>query len=195
MSSLQIEIYKFLKERLSPVRLEHSVNTGKLAAQLASIYGQDPVLADLAGLIHDIDKETDLLVMQQTLNGQNGMIEEIFQNGMYLHGPSGAIVAKKQFGIKEQLVLDAVKSHTGLYHLTEAEPLSLILCIADYGCNLHPLPLKERVIGLAFAGKIEPAMQLWCLSVMRYYRLKGIQIHPNLNLSWSHFGRLIGYNR
>lgn len=182
-------IKKALKGRLTAERLDHSLRVGELAAQLSPIYGENPEQAYLAGLLHDIAKELELPAIKQMLNGSNGQLDPDYCDGLYLHAPAGAIVAEKEFGIKEPRFLEAVRYHTGLYFLGEASLLTQTLCIADYVENMHPLPQKGWVMRLALDGKLDSAMHQWCMSVMRYYLSKGLSIHPNLVASWLYFGR------
>ena len=48
-----------IRARLSPKRYEHSVNVAKAAVRLAKKYGANPEQAELAGILHDITKETE----------------------------------------------------------------------------------------------------------------------------------------
>ena len=50
---------KLIKSRLSEYRYTHSMNVAKRARELAEIYSLDENKAYLAGILHDITKETD----------------------------------------------------------------------------------------------------------------------------------------
>ena len=52
-----------LKERLTPKRFAHSLNVMERAVELANIHGADPQKAELAGLIHDIEKNTPIKIV------------------------------------------------------------------------------------------------------------------------------------
>ena len=49
---------KHVKARVSEKRFNHSVNVAKEAVKLANRYGADPEKAEIAGILHDITKET-----------------------------------------------------------------------------------------------------------------------------------------
>ena len=57
MYSLE-ELKSFLKKRLSKKRFIHSLNVADEAYKLAGMYGEDPDKAYLAGLLHDVCKES-----------------------------------------------------------------------------------------------------------------------------------------
>ena len=49
---------KIIKSRMSDYRYTHSVNVSKEAVRLAKKYGADTEKAAVAGILHDITKET-----------------------------------------------------------------------------------------------------------------------------------------
>ena len=52
------EYKKLIKSRMSDYRYTHSVNVSKEAVRLAKKYGADTEKAAVAGILHDITKET-----------------------------------------------------------------------------------------------------------------------------------------
>ena len=111
-------ILKELRQMLKPSRFQHTLGVVQTAEELARIHGASPKRARLAGLLHDCAKpDADALG----------------------HGPQGAVKAKEHFGIKDQGVLDAIRTHTTG---EAAMPLlSMILYAADYiepGRNKQP---------------------------------------------------------
>ena len=103
------EILAELRQMLKPSRFEHTLGVAETAVELAKIYGEFPRRARIAGLLHDCAKpDSDALG----------------------HGPQGAVKAREHFGIKDQGILDAIRTHT----TGEADMplLSKILYVADY---------------------------------------------------------------
>ena len=59
MRALNISDYKkIISERMGDYRFSHSVNVAKEAKKLAKHYGADENKAEVAGILHDITKDS-----------------------------------------------------------------------------------------------------------------------------------------
>lgn len=106
------QIKKDLKDILSEKRYTHSVGVMEMAAKLAEIYGADVETAKLAGILHDIAKEMSSEEKLKYVKENNIIINEVERiNTPILHGKIGADMAKKKYGINEQ-VQRAIEYHT-----------------------------------------------------------------------------------
>ena len=106
------QIKKDLKDILSEKRYTHSVGVMEMAARLAEIYGADVETAKLAGILHDIAKEMSSEEKLKYVKENNIIINEVERiNTPILHGKIGADIAKKKYGINEQ-VQRAIEYHT-----------------------------------------------------------------------------------
>ena len=96
----------------------------------AELAGCDPFVAEIGGWLHDAckeHKEKQLVIEAREFGLQLNAIEEA--NGHLLHGPVGALPAKRDLGITDQVLLNAISEHTlGAINMT---PLSQILFLAD----------------------------------------------------------------
>ena len=102
----------FLKERLSKKRFNHSVNVAEESRILAELYGEDPEKAFFAGLLHDNAKEMTDDEMLQYVKENNIQISETEKNSVkLLHGKIGADIAKKKYGVSEEIA-KAIEYHT-----------------------------------------------------------------------------------
>ena len=123
-------IKKWIEPRVSPKRLAHVEGVALVAVELAQLAGCDPFVAEIGGWLHDACKEHNqkqLVVEAREFGLQLNTIEEA--NGQLLHGPVGALTAKRELGITDQVLLDAISEHTlGAINMT---PLSQILFLAD----------------------------------------------------------------
>ncbi|QXM05907.1 bis(5'-nucleosyl)-tetraphosphatase (symmetrical) YqeK [Crassaminicella indica] len=129
---LQInEIKKILKSRLTEKRYLHSLGVQKTAENLAKIYNGSITKASIAGLVHDCAKN---LSAEQLLNYAERfgiLVDGVtkFQPGL-LHGAVGAEIAKREFNIEDDEILNAIKFHTtGKENMTL---LDQIIYLADY---------------------------------------------------------------
>lgn len=120
-----------LKERLSSSRYIHSLGVSEMAKRLAEKYGADPEKAELAGLVHDCAKDMSLEDMQKVAEeGHFAIDPHMHDSKAILHGPAGAVLAKKIYGIKDEDVLSAIYYHTtGAANMTV---LQKIIFLADY---------------------------------------------------------------
>ncbi len=122
--------YKKLKEDIGIKRYEHSLRVMETSIELAKRYNSSIEKAAVAGLLHDCGKlkgETNLLKVCSDfgiiLDGMTKINSEL------IHSVLGAAIAEKEYGIKDEEVLKAIK-----YHTTGRENMSLlekIVYIAD----------------------------------------------------------------
>lgn len=128
----------FLKERLSKKRYIHSVNVSAECIRLAKLYGEDPEKAQFAGLMHDVCKELPAQE-QYSLAVESGfsVCREELESRSLLHGIAGAYFIKKQFGVEDIDIINAIRFHTvgraGMSRLEEIVYLAdLISAERDY---------------------------------------------------------------
>lgn len=102
---------RFMKENLKPSRYTHSLGVEKMASELAQIYGQDVEKAAFAGRYHDIAKCFTPEVMNDYVR-KFGLSDDYLDNNALAHSKVAAELLRTQFGVKDEEVLWAVKSHT-----------------------------------------------------------------------------------
>lgn len=107
------EYQKIIKPHLSDKRYHHSCEVAKAAKRLAKKYGADPDKAEIAGILHDILKDTpkdeQLKIMDRfgiILND----IEAVTPN--LWHQISGAAYVKNELNIDDPDIVDPIRWHT-----------------------------------------------------------------------------------
>jgi len=106
------KIKEDLKQILSERRYEHSIGVMNMAEELAKIYKVDIEIAKIAGLLHDNAKEMTKEEMFKYVEENNIEITEFEKlNVPILHGKIGADIAKKKYGVSEQIA-KAIEYHT-----------------------------------------------------------------------------------
>lgn len=98
-------------EMYEPARYEHALSVAKLAANIAVANGREANIAYLAGLYHDIGKETAFTergkkVMKTVTKKLGGMPSWSY------HQFVGANIAKSVFRVTDKAILDAIACHT-----------------------------------------------------------------------------------
>lgn len=109
-----LDLYnKILREKLTEKRYNHSVNVSKKAVYLANKYGADVKKAQIAGLLHDITKQTDEQEQLQLISEVGVELSPLeFENKKLWHALSGAAYLKNRLNIEDEDILNSVKFHT-----------------------------------------------------------------------------------
>ncbi len=145
------EIVALLQKRLDSYRLHHSLCVAEAAKRLAEKYGGDPMLAEYAGLLHDICKNDPDCTQLQTIRKGGIMLTEteLVSPPLY-HAIAGAAYIKGELGINDPTLLNAVRYHTtGRAGMTKLEQ---IIFVADFISADRSYPDVETVRLLADQG-------------------------------------------
>lgn len=106
-------IIQKLKTNLDKERFIHSLGVMNTAAKLAENYGADIKKAETAGLLHDCAKCMDTVSQLKIAENFGILLDDIVKHERVLiHGPVGAILAKRDYGITDNQILNAIKIHT-----------------------------------------------------------------------------------
>ncbi len=127
-----ISKYKdLLEKRLTKNRYYHSLCVADEAKRLADKYGGDEEKCYLAGLLHDITKNSSQEEHLEIFRNNNITLSQIEISAEKLwHAISGAVYIENNLNIKDTEILDAVR-----YHTTAKANMSLtskILYLADF---------------------------------------------------------------
>lgn len=118
------------RSRLSEKRYDHTVRVADTAEDLARAHHLDENRARLAALLHDAARETgpeEYLRLADKWEIPVGEPER--QSPKLLHGPVAAELARRELGIEDGEVLEAVRAHTT--GKPGMGPLALVLYVAD----------------------------------------------------------------
>lgn len=164
-----------LKASLKKSRYEHTIGVEFTGAALAMKYGADIHRVRIAGLLHDCAK--NISDKEQLIKCKEFCIpisETEEKNPYLLHGKLGAYMARVNYGILDQQVLDAIKYHTtGRINMTIMEK---IIFTADYiEPSRDKAPGLEQIRQMAFED-IDRAMIMIFEDTMEYIRSSGNQL-------------------
>lgn len=167
----------YARMRLSDKRFDHTLRVAETAERLAALHGLDPAKARLAGLLHDVARETDgdeLLRMAAEDGLPVGEPER--EKPMLLHGPAAAKLAETELGVTDEAVLEAVRVHTT--GAAEMGPLSLALFVAD---KIEPGRKGDWVENLRelAKGDLREAAKASLASSISYTEERGRTVHPS----------------
>ena len=170
---------------LKPKRFAHSLSVACTSARLAAMYGENPLKAEQAGLLHDCAKCLPLPEMQRIANEYHLTDDpDVISSEALLHSLAGACLAEHQYGMTDPEVLEAIRYHnTGYPGMSR---LAMCVCLADFMEPLRdPFPLLEDVRALAQTS-LEKALLLSLEGTVKHVLSKGFYLYPRTanTISW-----------
>ena len=110
---MNIDQYLPYLDSLSEYRRVHSLNVSAEAVRYAEKYGGDVEKARLAGLLHDVTKETGFDTQLQIIENGGIMLTELEKRSPKLwHAISGACYVRDVIGIDDEDIFNAIRFHT-----------------------------------------------------------------------------------
>lgn len=142
------DIEQYLVKNIGQKRYEHSLRVVETALRLAKLHNIDPEKAKIAGLLHDCAKIRDrasLLKKASSFDIINDIV--LKENTELIHAPLGAEVARREFMVEDEDILNAIRYHTtGRVAMSGLEK---IIFLADYIEPMRNFPGVENVRHLA----------------------------------------------
>lgn len=119
-----------LKKTLSPKRFEHSMGVKETAISLARYYGADEKKAEIAAVLHDCAKGMSIEEQLKKCRELKLVLdEETLACPPVIHAPLGACIARCEYGIDDEEILNAICYHTvGRVGMSDLEK---IIYVAD----------------------------------------------------------------
>ena len=137
-----------VKKHLTEKRFYHSECVADSAAELAGRYGADVEKARLAGILHDIMKDTPGEEQLKIMARFGIMLTQAQRRTPKLwHAFAAAAYIEHVLGLKDREIIDAVACHTG--GKSGMKLLDKVLFVADYISADRDYPGVERLRVLA----------------------------------------------
>lgn len=168
---------KKLEEALTPHRFQHTLGVADTAQRLAKGCGVDPMLARLAGLMHDCAKSMAYEAMVSMIREHALDVDDLeLENPALVHAPAGMIVARDVYGVKDPGVLSAIRKHTiGDVSMSAMDALIYVSDFIEPGRK--PFPGLEKARTMAEVDIFEAARVCAELSGT-YVKAQGQPVHP-----------------
>lgn len=177
-----------LKKYLDGKRFEHTMGVRYTCGALAMCYHCDLEKAQVAGLLHDCakcisdEKKIEICIEQGIKISQAEQA-----NPFLLHAKVGAYIARREYHVVDQEILDAIT-----YHTTGRANMSLlekITYIADY---IEPLretaPNLESIRALAFQD-IDQAICVILKNTLVYLNNRKSEIDPLTQIAYEYYAK------
>lgn len=172
------KIKKYLKKHLTKERYHHTVGVAYTAMSMAMKYNPQPdnnefmIKAEIAGLLHDCAKCMDNDKKIRICNKNQISYSKIeAENPYLLHGKVGVYIARKEFDILDEDILNAITWHT-----TGRPDMSLlekIIFVADYiEPSRRPIPELNLIRQLAFTDIDQTVIKI-LENTLKYLNEKG----------------------
>ena len=103
----------YARKRLSEGRYAHTLRVADTIERLAELHSLDPKKARLAALLHDAAREMSKDELLRIAEEEDLPISDFErERPVLLHGPVAAELARKELGVKDAEVQEAVRHHT-----------------------------------------------------------------------------------
>ena len=144
---LKRQITGYIEENLREKRLKHTYSVANEAVKLAGRYGEDVRKAELAALFHDMFRNTPVAVLNMYIR-QLGLPTHLTDNPNLSHGKIAAVIMRKDYGIEDEDILNAVAFHTtGRAGMSRLEKIIFLADAIEPGRNY---PTVEETRALAY---------------------------------------------
>ncbi len=171
-------------ERLSEIslslhaakRVRHVIGCSQTAEELAKFYGEDPMVAKRAGILHDITKALNAQEQLHLCEKYDIILNQFErENPKLLHAKTGATIAKCIFG-ESEAVCRAIYWHTtGKAQMTTMEK---IIYLADYMEPNRDFEGVEKMRHLAYSD-LNAALRLGLQMSVDHVTRRGAEVDPN----------------
>lgn len=136
-----------LKDRLSPGRLRHTLGVMTLAAELAQAYGGNAEKAVIAAALHDIAREHSARVLLGEAGEYGVDMDELeAREPVLLHAKIGAVIAEREWGIRDPEILEAIRLHiTGDTSMCLTSQIVFLADFAEPGRSFGPASFAREL--------------------------------------------------
>ncbi len=177
-SDMTISEYKeHIKAHLSEKRYFHSLCVAEEAVRLADRYGVDKDKAFLAGLLHDVLKDTKIEDQLKLAKEFGIMLTDLELNAPKLyHSIIGSEYVSRVLGLEDKEIISAIR-----YHTTARENMSgleTVLYLADYTSRDRNYDGVEQMRE-AVEKSSKEAMQIALEFTVEDLKTKGVPVHPD----------------
>lgn len=167
-----------IKEQIGDKRYHHIKRVVQTVEKLAKIYPIDLESAKIAAWFHDIGKIKQKKQYVELLKQYKIVLDSYeLENLDLAHGKLSAAMAYVDFGVKDDLILEAIKNHTtGKANMNLIEK---IVYIADYIEPERKHETCEIARKLAFEGKLDESILYAMNETIKYIIQKNQILHIN----------------
>ncbi len=175
MDCIKNKIKEYIEHNLKPKRLKHTYSVAEEAVKLAEKYGEDTEKAELAALCHDMVRNASPELLNSYIR-EFGLPERLENNVNLSHGKVAAELLKREYGVEDEDVINAVAFHTtGRAGMSVLEKIIFLADAIEPG---RDYPSVEELRKTAYINLDRACMDSLESSV-RFVREKGEYLDPD----------------
>lgn len=175
-------VIHWLRENVSPQRLDHILGVEQTARDLAHCHGVDPVKAGQAGLLHDLAKFFPPEKLLAIAKDHNLQLDPILEKTPHLiHADVSAIIAQKEFTVNDPEILDGIRLHT--LGAVDMAPLACLIFVADAMEPTRGDSLDLQKLRQVAQKNLYQAVRMTCEQTLIYLMQHHKTIHPQVILT------------
>lgn len=167
-----------VKNMIGEKRYDHIERVVQTVVELSKIYEVDVERAKTAALLHDVGKIKSKELYMEYIEKYNIKLDSYeLENPDLAHGKLSAKIAYFEFGIKDDLILEAIRMHTT--GNAEMHLITKLVFIADY---IEPKRNHESCVvarKLAFEGKLDESLLYAMNQTIKYVIDRDEILHVN----------------
>lgn len=169
------QLIEGVKAQMPAKRWEHTLGVMETSVWLARKYGCDADKAYIASILHDVCKYWPVHEQAKVIREQ-GLPQDLLDYDKELwHAHAGAYIAKRDYGIDDEDILDAIRYHTsGREHMTLLEK---VVCLADYMEPGRDFPGVHNIREIA-EHSVEKALLTAFDGTIRFLLEHGKKVYP-----------------
>jgi predicted HD superfamily hydrolase involved in NAD metabolism len=165
-----------LLKRLSKGRYEHVLRVAETAKSLAIRHGTSVEQAEQSALFHDIAKCMDKGELRLALLQGNGDARLFSFHHELWHAPVGAMIARDEFGLEDEDVLNAIRFHTtGRTNMSMLEKLIYIADMIEPGRSFSGVEIVRQQA----EKSIDSAMEACIYQSVQFLVNKRVPVFPD----------------
>ncbi len=182
------ELKRHIKDRLTEKRYHHSLCVADEAVRLADRYGADKQKAYLAGLLHDVLKDTSNNEQLKFAKEFGIMLSDLEISAPKLyHSLIGCEYVKRILGINDEEIYGAIK-----YHTTAKADMTLlekVIYLADY-TSLDRDYNGVEMMREAVEKGLQPALKEALDFTVSDLRSRNVPVHPDTLAAWYQYANV-----
>ncbi len=148
-SNLENSIITFIEKHL-PNRLNHILGVREMSLSLASFYNESLEKASLASICHDLGRYLSGSEMRSLIKEKLNIDFPSYYTKGLMHSFASFIIARDEFYINDEDVLNAIKSHTTGH--ANMSMLEKIIYVSDYIEPSRNIKKTEKLRELVFTS-------------------------------------------
>ncbi len=171
------EMIEKVQNKMNTARFTHTMGTVKAAEELSKILGADTHKAYIAALLHDCAKQMPFEEQIEYASKYAYTLDEItIKSKPILHAPIGALVAKHEFGIDDEEILNAIRYHTtGRQNMTLLDEIVFTADLIEENRNYEHVDELRDMVKRDFNKGLVLAFD----RVIGFVIAKGTLLHPD----------------